>query len=32
MSDCNISLSSQNASELEVVLISEDFEDFGLNV
>ena len=32
MSDCNISLISQNASALEVVHISQDFEDFGLNV
>jgi len=32
VSDCNISLISQNASTLEVVHISQDFEGFGLNV
>jgi hypothetical protein len=32
MSDYNISFSSENASELEVVHILLDLEDFGLNV
>jgi hypothetical protein len=30
MSDCNISLSSQNVSALEVVHISQDFEEMRL--